>query len=130
MANTAHAHLAVQPDRNDRLDRQHVPGFGAPVATMASFVSWPDLILSTGPGCPEDFLEGEKLARQRKVEIIGFYHSHPNAEAKPSPYDLEHGWPWYSYVIVAIRNKKAKEVTSWVMEDQRKKFHEETIIII
>ena len=79
---------------------------------------------------PEDLLEGEKLARQRKVEIIGFYHSHPNAKAKPSAYDLEHGWPWYSYVIVAIRNKKAKEVTSWVMEDQRKKFHEETIIII
>lgn len=79
---------------------------------------------------PEQFLQGEKFAKERRLDIIGFYHSHPNAEAKPSAYDLEHGWPWYSYVIVSVINNEAKVVTSWVLEDDRKKFKEEVIITL
>jgi proteasome lid subunit RPN8/RPN11 len=79
---------------------------------------------------PEQFLQGEKFAKERNMEVIGFYHSHPEAEARPSAYDLEHGWPWYSYVIVSVRKNMAEEVTSWVMEDDRTKFKDEEIIPI
>ncbi|MEX0741339.1 MAG: M67 family metallopeptidase, partial [Phycisphaeraceae bacterium] len=52
---------------------------------------------------PQAFLAAEKAARNAGLDVIGFYHSHPDAPARPSAYDLDHAWPWYSYVIVAIR---------------------------
>lgn len=78
---------------------------------------------------PDDFLLGQKYARERNMEIIGFYHSHPDAEARPSRYDLEHGWPWYSYVIISVIDRQAREVTSWVLEDDRTKFTREEMIV-
>ena len=35
-------------------------------------------------------------------EIVGYYHSHPDHPARPSAFDTEHAWPWYSYLIVRI----------------------------
>lgn len=68
---------------------------------------------------PRDFMEGEKLARARGLDIIGFFHSHPDVAARPSDYDRDHAWPWYSYVIVSVRKGKAHEITSWVLEEDR-----------
>ncbi|MFQ5771858.1 MAG: M67 family metallopeptidase, partial [bacterium] len=68
-----------------------------------------------------DYLQGEKFARERGMDIIGFYHSHPDAKARPSHYDLEHGWPWYSYLIVSVKKHNADEVTSWVLKEDRSK---------
>lgn len=73
------------------------------------------------------YLSCEKVASLKDLDILGFYHSHPNARAKPSLHDLEHGWPWYSYVIVSVREKAAKEVTSWVLQNDRSKFTQENI---
>lgn len=78
---------------------------------------------------PDAYLSCEKVARSKNLDILGFYHSHPNAQAKPSVYDLEHGWPWYSYVIVSVRDKAAKEVTSWVLADDRSKFNSEKTLV-
>ena len=39
--------------------------------------------------------------------VLGFYHSHPDHPARPSEYDREHAWPFYSYVIVAIEQGRA-----------------------
>jgi proteasome lid subunit RPN8/RPN11 len=78
----------------------------------------------------EAYLQCEKFAKERGLDIVGFYHSHPNAEARPSAYDVEHGWPWYSYVIISVKNNKAADVTSWVLEDDRSQFKPENIIII
>ena len=77
---------------------------------------------------PEDYLKGEKAARAKGLDVIGFYHSHPNAPAKPSQYDLDHGWPWYSYVIVSSLDKVSEAMTSWIMADDRSRFDEEAIV--
>ncbi len=77
---------------------------------------------------PEDYLKGEKTARAEGLDVIGFYHSHPNAPAKPSQYDLDHGWPWYSYVIVSILDNVSDAMTSWIMADDRSRFDEEAIV--
>ena len=46
--------------------------------------------------------------RRRKGRLVlGFYHSHPTIPARPSEYDREHAWPFYSYVIVAIAKRQA-----------------------
>lgn len=77
---------------------------------------------------PEAYMRGEKYARAKGLDIMGFYHSHPNAPARPSQYDLDHAWPWLSYVIVSIMDGKADAMTSWVMKEDRSAFTEETMV--
>jgi proteasome lid subunit RPN8/RPN11 len=76
---------------------------------------------------PEDVLRSERRARELKLDVIGYYHSHPNAAAIPSQYDLEHALPVWSYVIVSVINGKATDIRSWEMEEDRTRFNEETI---
>lgn len=78
---------------------------------------------------PQDYMKCEKYAREHELEIIGFYHSHPDHPARPSDYDREHGWPWYSYIIVSVKEQKAAEMTSWILQDDREKFNEEEIVV-
>ena len=78
---------------------------------------------------PEDYQASERLARETGLDVLGFYHSHPDAPARPSQYDLDHAWPWYSYVIVATTQSGAGEITSWVLEDDRSRFAPEPIEI-
>lgn len=78
---------------------------------------------------PEAFMRADKQARAEKLDILGFYHSHPDAPARPSAYDLEHAWPVYSYVIVSVEDGKSAQMTCWVLQDDRSKFDEQTIAI-
>jgi proteasome lid subunit RPN8/RPN11 len=76
---------------------------------------------------PEELLRGEKHAANNGLEVVGFYHSHPDHPAVPSAYDLEHAWPVYSYIVVAVRAGAAADLRSWEMEPDRLKFTEEEI---
>ncbi len=76
---------------------------------------------------PEELLGGEKYAREKDLDVVGFYHSHPDDRAVPSQYDLEHAWPTYSYVVVAIEQTGAGDLRSWEMETNRSRFNEEEI---
>jgi proteasome lid subunit RPN8/RPN11 len=77
---------------------------------------------------PADLLKGERYAREKGLDVIGNYHSHPDAGAVPSQFDLEHALPVWSYIIAAIRDGKAAETRSWVMENDRLRFNEEEIV--
>lgn len=79
---------------------------------------------------PESFMAADRAARQRKLNMLGFYHSHPNAPARPSQYDLDHAWPIYSYVIVSVRDNRTREMTSWVLRDDRTRFDEQVVTIV
>ena len=61
------------------------------------------------------------------MAVLGFYHSHPNHPARPSEYDRDHGWPFYSYVIVSILDGKPDEMTSWVLNEQTNAFDKQPI---
>ena len=76
---------------------------------------------------PEELMRGEKYAREKGLEVVGFYHSHPDDRAVPSQYDLEHAWPTYSYIVVAVEKGRAADVRSWEMESDRSRFNEEKI---
>jgi proteasome lid subunit RPN8/RPN11 len=77
---------------------------------------------------PDEVVKGDRYARQRGLDIVGFYHSHPNVAARPSQFDLEHAWPWYSYIIVSIQDGAAAELNSWVLRDDRSQFDQEEIV--
>ena len=74
-----------------------------------------------------DVREAEKDARERGLEVVGWYHSHPDHPARPSQYDRDHAWPWYSYIIVSVANKIPEEMTSWRLADDRTDFECEEI---
>ena len=76
---------------------------------------------------PEELLCGEKHARDKGLDVVGFYHSHPNDQAVPSQYDLSHAWPTYSYIVVSVIHGGAAELRSWEMESDRSRFNEEEI---
>jgi proteasome lid subunit RPN8/RPN11 len=77
----------------------------------------------------EDVLEADKAARQQGLEVIGWYHSHPDHPARPSQYDRDHAWPWYSYIIVSVQNGAPQDMTSWRLNDDRQEFSPEGIEI-
>lgn len=76
---------------------------------------------------PEELMRGERYAREHDLEVVGFYHSHPDSPAVPSPYDLEHAWPTYSYIIVSTSAERANDLFSWEQEPDRSRFNKEEI---
>ncbi len=74
---------------------------------------------------PKDVLRAERYARSQKLDVVGYYHSHPDDEARPSQFDLDHALPVWSYIIASIRQGKAVDARSWQMENDRTKFNKE-----
>lgn len=78
----------------------------------------------------EDVRLAEKEARAKGCELIGWYHSHPDSPARPSEFDRDHAWPWYSYIIFQVANREPREMRSWRLDDNRAKYTEEGIEFI
>jgi proteasome lid subunit RPN8/RPN11 len=76
---------------------------------------------------PDDVQMAEKKAQELKLEVIGWYHSHPDAPARPSEFDREHAWPWYSYIIVSVQERRARDAKSWRLRDDRSAYDPEAI---
>ena len=73
---------------------------------------------------PADYRLAEQRATELGGELLGFYHSHPDHPARPSQYDLDHAWPTFAYVIVAVAGAKAGDMTVWYLKDDRSSFDE------
>lgn len=73
-------------------------------------------------------LQAERDAEQEQKVVLGFYHSHPDHPARPSEYDREHGWPFYSYLIVSIMAGKPADMTSWVLDHRTEQFEKQEIV--
>lgn len=76
---------------------------------------------------PDDVRLAEKTAREKKIDLIGWYHSHPDCESQPSAFDRDHAWPWYSYIIVSVVKRRAHDMRSWRLQDDRAGYDPETI---
>jgi proteasome lid subunit RPN8/RPN11 len=69
----------------------------------------------------------EAEAGREGLEVVGFYHSHPDGGAVPSAFDLEVAWPWYSYLIIAVEAGEIVELRGWQLRDERTGFAEQKI---
>jgi len=75
---------------------------------------------------PEDLLRADKEARSRKLDLVGIYHSHPDCDAYFSQTDLKNSCPWYSFVVLSIRNGEFDHANSWLPDaDQTRAEREE-----
>jgi proteasome lid subunit RPN8/RPN11 len=76
---------------------------------------------------PEDMMKAEREARKRGLDVLGFYHSHPDHPAKPSDFDREQALPFYSYIIVAVEKGRAGDLASWELKTDRSEFLDEIV---
>ncbi len=73
----------------------------------------------------EVLLAVHEEARQRRRDVVGYYHSHPDRPARPSAFDLDHAWPETSYLIVALEDRRVVELRSWRIDPGGDRFEEE-----
>ena len=78
---------------------------------------------------PEEQLQAEDLAEERGLEVIGFFHSHPDHPARPSDTDLEYGWPGYSYLITTVQGGVAGATRSFTLRQDHSDFDQEQLVI-
>jgi proteasome lid subunit RPN8/RPN11 len=79
----------------------------------------------------EERFRAERYGRSRGISVIGCYHSHPNAPARPSGFDRDHApFPVESFMIVSVRDGRAEELTSWTLAEDRSEFYAEEIVEI
>jgi len=79
---------------------------------------------------PDDLRRIEAELRSSGLEVLGYYHSHPDHPAAPSAFDTEQAWPWYSYIIVRVDRARAAELTSWMLEDDRSAMSPESVDVL
>jgi proteasome lid subunit RPN8/RPN11 len=72
---------------------------------------------------PKDLIRADEEARRSNMSLIGIYHSHPDAPAQPSQFDLEHAWPWYTYLLLSVENGQPKDIAAWNLSEDRSAFH-------
>jgi proteasome lid subunit RPN8/RPN11 len=79
---------------------------------------------------PVEQLQVEKEARARGLDVMGYYHSHPDHPAQPSEYDRQHAWPWYSYLILSVEQGEPRDLTCWVLTDDQSRFDPEPFEVV
>ena len=79
---------------------------------------------------PEDLRRVEADVRREGLEIVGYYHSHPDHPAVPSAFDTEHAWPWYSYLIVRVEQGRGLEAASWTLDDEQPLMRPESLEVL
>jgi proteasome lid subunit RPN8/RPN11 len=76
---------------------------------------------------PEDLLRADREARGRNLDLIGIYHSHPDCDAYFSETDLKNSCPWYSFVVLSIRNGAFDHANSWLPDAEQTKAEREDL---
>ncbi len=77
---------------------------------------------------PKELYDIDKEARGEGLDILGFYHSHPDHPSKPSETDREWGQACYSYIIISVMGGEVDSVRSWSFEDFDDPFSEEELL--
>lgn len=79
---------------------------------------------------PDDYRAAHQEAEAQGLDIVGFYHSHPDHPARPSETDLaEATFPGYTYVIVSVIDGTPDTLTAWALAPDRSRFEKEKITL-
>ena len=80
---------------------------------------------------PRELVRIQREARQQELDIIGFYHSHPDHPARWSKTDLEEAhWLGCSYVITSVDQGRAAQTNSFLLsgpDEEQKAFADEPL---
>lgn len=71
---------------------------------------------------PEEVRDVERRAEAQGRSVVGFYHSHPDHPARPSQFDQEHAWPWYTYIVVSVTRTESPSVGAFELDPETATF--------
>jgi proteasome lid subunit RPN8/RPN11 len=77
---------------------------------------------------PQDLLAADKAARERSMDLIGIYHSHPDCDAYFSQTDLKNSCSWYSFVVLSVKGGEFDHANSWLPNDEQTAAAKEELI--
>lgn len=77
---------------------------------------------------PQELLEIFRHADEERLEVLGFYHSHPNLASNPSAVDSSTAWAGFSYLIVSISGGRF-QVKAWRWSEEKQRFEEEKVVV-
>jgi proteasome lid subunit RPN8/RPN11 len=78
---------------------------------------------------PADQRRIEKGARSRGLEVLGYYHSHPDHPADASATDLALSWQGVNYLIVAVHQGRVADQRLWWRDHDSAVFRRESLEI-
>ncbi len=78
---------------------------------------------------PLDHIRIQREADAAGLDIIGYYHSHPDHPAQASRFDTERAWAGYVYVIVSIEKGKPVDANAFVADEDGGPFRSEPLEI-
>jgi proteasome lid subunit RPN8/RPN11 len=67
----------------------------------------------------EDLLTADAEARRQGMDLVGIFHSHPDCDAYFSKTDLENSCPWYSFVVLSIKNGELDHANSFLPDAEQ-----------
>jgi proteasome lid subunit RPN8/RPN11 len=72
-------------------------------------------------------MRAEQAIEAEGLDILGYYHSHPDHPSQYSDYDRDHALPNLSYVIVSVMDGHAVDTASWRLKEDRSAMDPEPI---
>jgi proteasome lid subunit RPN8/RPN11 len=76
---------------------------------------------------PRDHIRIQREADETGMDIVGYYHSHPDHPARASVFDTERAWAGYVYVIVSIESGKPVDANAFVADEDGGPFRPEPL---
>jgi len=77
---------------------------------------------------PEDLLASEREARARGMDLVGIFHSHPDCDAYFSETDLKNSCPWYSFVVLSVKNGRFDHANSFLPDADQTRADKEQLV--
>lgn len=77
---------------------------------------------------PLDYLKAEQYAEEKQLDLLGIYHSHPNHPSIPSEHDRVAAQPFFSYIILSVRENELVSIQSWRLNEEFQ-FEEEKVLV-
>ena len=79
---------------------------------------------------PRDHIRIQRDADSAGLDIVGYYHTHPDHPAQASRFDTERAWAGYVYVIVSVEKGKPVDANAFVADADGGPFKPELLEIV
>jgi proteasome lid subunit RPN8/RPN11 len=76
----------------------------------------------------EDLLAADENARKEGMELLAIFHSHPDCDAYFSATDLKHSCPWYSFVVLSVKNGEVDHANSFLPNEDQTAAEKEELV--
>jgi proteasome lid subunit RPN8/RPN11 len=78
---------------------------------------------------PRDHIRTQREADAAGLDIVGYYHSHPDHPAQPSRFDTERAWAGYVYLIVSVHDGQPVDANAFVADQDGGPFRSEPLVV-